>query len=56
MTAHLDDPKYWRDRGDELRAMADRFTDPVAKAMLLRCAADYDVLADRAETRLRSGR
>jgi hypothetical protein len=54
MAFHFNDPPYWRDRAQELRVLADRLEDSDVKQMLLRCAQDYDVLAERAEERLRS--
>lgn len=45
---------YWRDRADELRALTENLKDPTAKAMILGCARDYDLLAQRAEERLKS--
>jgi len=54
MVSHLNDPNYWRDRAEELRALAERLKEPIAKAMILACASDYDLLAERAEERLRS--
>jgi hypothetical protein len=55
MTSHFADPTYWRDRAEELRVVAEHLKAPDAKAMILRCAVDYDVLAERAEERLRTG-
>jgi hypothetical protein len=54
VSSHLNDPGYWRNRADELRAIAENVKDPTAKATLLGCAQDYDLLAERAEERLRS--
>ena len=55
MVSHFNDPPYWRDRAEELRAMAESLKDTDAKAMILGCARDFDILAERAEERLRSG-
>jgi Asp/Glu/hydantoin racemase len=55
MASHLNDPNYWRDRAEELRAVAEHLKDPNAKAMVLGCAGDYDILAQRAEERLKAG-
>jgi hypothetical protein len=49
----INDPKHWRDRAEEARAVADEFTDPDAKRRMLRTAEDYEELARRAEKRLR---
>lgn len=56
MTSHFNDPPYWHDRAEELRAIADGLKDPDTKRMILGCAQDYDVLADRAQERLRTGK
>jgi hypothetical protein len=52
MSSHLDDPKYWRGRAAEIRALAEGLKDEVAKRMLEAAAADYDRLAARSEARL----
>ena len=47
----IDDPKHWRDRATDMRALLDAITDLVMKSKVLRLADDYDTLADRAEDR-----
>lgn len=50
--AHLfifDDPSYWRNRAEEMRILAASVTNLETQAILLRVAADYDLLAKRAE-------
>lgn len=49
----INDPKHWRDRAEEARAIADDITDPDSKRKMLRIADDYEELARRAEKRLR---
>jgi hypothetical protein len=47
----LNDPKHWRDRAKEARALAEQEHDPISKAMILQVAEEYDRLAERAELR-----
>jgi hypothetical protein len=49
--SHINDPKHWRSRAEEARAMAESLTDPEAKQLMLNVAADYEKLAKRAEER-----
>ena len=49
--SHINDPKHWRHRAEEARAMAESLTDPEAKQLMLNVAADYEKLAKRAEDR-----
>ena len=51
LSSHLNDPKYWRDRSVEIRALADGINDTNAKGMLEAAADDYDKLALRAQAR-----
>ena len=51
----LNDTKYWRDQANELRAIADTYTDKVAAASLRRLAIDYDQMANRAQERINRG-
>ena len=54
--SHLDDPEYWRDRAEQVHALADQVGDPKAKDALLEIAAEYELLADRAQGRRSSGK
>jgi hypothetical protein len=49
----MDDPWHWRDRAREARSQADEITDLGARLQMLEVAAGYDLLAERAEQRLR---
>jgi hypothetical protein len=54
MVSHSNDPGYWRGLAEELRVVAGHLKHGEAKAIILGRAHDYDVLAERAEERLRS--
>ncbi len=48
---YINDPDHWRQRAREMRKMANETGDPSAKASMLKVAAEYDRLAERAEQR-----
>jgi ABC-type Zn uptake system ZnuABC Zn-binding protein ZnuA len=47
----INDPKHWLDRAKEARALAEQIADPEAKRTMLKNAADYERLAQRAQER-----
>jgi hypothetical protein len=49
--SHLDDPEYWLDRAEQVRALVDQVSNQKAKDEILRIVADYDLLAFRAQER-----
>jgi predicted Rossmann-fold nucleotide-binding protein len=49
----INDPKHWRKRAEQARALADELTDAEAKRRMLKLVGDYEELAKRAEKRLR---
>ncbi|HEY7662730.1 MAG TPA: hypothetical protein VH934_06380 [Xanthobacteraceae bacterium] len=51
-SSFVNDPKHWRDRAEETRALADQMSDETSRQMMLRIAADYEHLAERAEQRM----
>ena len=50
----INDPKHWRERAKEARAIAGEMKDRQAKQMMLGIARDYVLLAERAEARAKS--
>ncbi len=43
------DAAHWRERAREARALAEEMSDQEARSRMLRIAADYEKLAERAE-------
>ena len=48
--------RYWRDRGEEARALARHMRDPEARANMLMIAQRYQRMADRSQRRERQDR
>lgn len=46
-----DDPAHWQKRADEMRQLAETVSDMSSREALLKLAADYDKLAQRAANR-----
>jgi len=47
----INDPTHWRARAEEMRTLAEHLKDDQARDTMLRLAADYDRLAQRAQER-----
>jgi hypothetical protein len=57
MPSHIfDDPKHWRQRAEQARALAEQMSDPASREMMLGIAKDYERLAERAEQRAQEER
>ena len=53
MASHLlSDPEHWRKRAKVMRSLAASLTDAVSIKLLMKIAADYELLAKRAENRI----
>jgi hypothetical protein len=50
-TSFINDPEHWHNRAAEARTLANQMNDEPSKQMMLRIAADYERLAERAELR-----
>jgi hypothetical protein len=46
------DPKHWRARAAEARALVEQFADPESKRLMLWIIDEYEILAERAEADL----
>jgi hypothetical protein len=47
----FNDPEHWRNRAERARSLADQMNDEAFRQMMLRTAADYERLAERAALR-----
>ena len=55
-SSHINDPEHWRQRAQDMRRLAQDVNDSAAKQTMLRIAADYDRLAERASLRSDGGK
>lgn len=53
MSELLNNPESWRQRAAEARTIASGMTDPAAKRTMLGVAQSYELLAERAELRVK---
>lgn len=51
MGAIYNDAKHWRERAEEARRVAAELADIESRKLMLKVAADYDRLAERADLR-----
>ena len=51
---YINDPKYWRERAEEVRSIAKLLNDQEAKRQLLAIASRYERLADHIKQRPKS--
>jgi len=50
-TSFINDPEHWLQRAREARTLADQISDEASKETMLKIAADYEHLAERAALR-----
>jgi len=48
-----DEAKHWRNRGEEVRALARLMDDAKSRLIMLRIAGDYERLAQRTQQRVK---
>jgi hypothetical protein len=53
VSSFITDSEHWRKRAEETRTLANQMNDETSKQTMVRIAADYDHLAERAEARAR---
>ena len=53
--SHINDPKYYRERAAQIRALSDALNSAEARAQMVRLAQSYDKLADRAAQQRANG-
>jgi hypothetical protein len=49
----IDDPGYWHERAEEIRAVGKQMVDANSRASMLKIADSYDQLAKNADRRVR---
>ena len=50
LNPEINTPTHWRLRAQEMPTVTEEAPDPVVREMMLRLAADFDRLAERAES------
>ena len=55
MPAFFNDPNHWREQARKTRAVASQVALPEARETLLKIAAQYDDMAQWAESRVKNG-
>jgi hypothetical protein len=53
---NTNDPKHWRERAAQMRALALTMKDPETVILMNDLAADYEKLADRAARKIEEGK
>jgi hypothetical protein len=55
-SSFITDPEHWRKRAEETRTLANQMNDETSRQTMVRIAAGYDRLAERAEARAKGAR